>query len=262
LSSVVTTVSPDGRKMLRLEVRNAETPIEKKPSWIRTRAKMGPEYTALKSLVQTQGLSTVCEQAACPNIYECWEDREATFLIGGDQCTRRCDFCNIDTGKPAAVRHRRAAPGGRVGGSDGAEVRHVTGVARDDLPDGGAWLYAETVRQIHAAMPGIGVELLIPDFNGIPTCWTRSSPRPRGARAQRRDGAADLQEHPPGFRYDRSLDVIRRPRGRARHQEQPHPGHGRGPRRGHPGAAGPARRRLRADHHHAVPAARRRGTTR
>jgi lipoic acid synthetase len=98
----VTTVSPDGRKMLRLEVRNAETPIEKKPSWIRTRAKMGPEYTALKSLVQTQGLSTVCEQAACPNIYECWEDREATFLIGGDQCTRRCDFCNIDTGKPAA----------------------------------------------------------------------------------------------------------------------------------------------------------------
>ena len=102
--------------MLRLEVRNAETPIEKKPAWIKTRASMGPEYTALKSLVKAEGLHTVCEEAACPNIYECWEDREATFLIGGDQCTRRCDFCNIDTGKPAGVRHRRAAPGRGVGG--------------------------------------------------------------------------------------------------------------------------------------------------
>ncbi len=96
------TIAPDGRKLLRLEVRNAETPIEKKPSWIKTRAVMGPEYTALKSLVKSEGLHTVCEAAGCPNIYECWEDREATFLIGGDQCTRRCDFCNIDTGKPDA----------------------------------------------------------------------------------------------------------------------------------------------------------------
>src|SRR3954465_16051276 len=88
-----------GRKMLRLEVRNAQTPIEKKPSWIKTRALMGPEYTELKALVKREGLHTVCEEAGCPNIYECWEDREATFLIGGDQCTRRCDFCQIDTGK-------------------------------------------------------------------------------------------------------------------------------------------------------------------
>ena len=88
-------MGPDGRKMLRLEVRNAETPIEKKPSWIKTRAVMGPEYTALKSLVKTEGLHTVCESAGCPNIFECWEDREATFLIGGDQCTRRCDFCKF-----------------------------------------------------------------------------------------------------------------------------------------------------------------------
>tara|TARA_B100000408_G_scaffold91285_1_gene70074 strand:+ start:363 stop:716 length:354 start_codon:yes stop_codon:yes gene_type:complete len=94
--------APEGRKLLRLEVRNAQTPIERKPEWIRTKAKMGPEYTQLQHLVKDEGLHTVCQEAGCPNIYECWEDREATFLIGGSQCTRRCDFCQIDTGKPAA----------------------------------------------------------------------------------------------------------------------------------------------------------------
>jgi len=97
-------MAPEGRKLLRLEVRNAETPIERKPPWIRTRARTGPQYTELKSLVRSGGLHTVCEEAGCPNIYECWEDREATFLIGGEQCTRRCDFCQLDTGKPAVRR--------------------------------------------------------------------------------------------------------------------------------------------------------------
>ena len=97
---VAVTIAPDGRKLLRLEVRNSETPIERKPEWIRTRAHTGPQYSELKGLVRSGGLHTVCEEAGCPNIYECWEDREATFLIGGDQCTRRCDFCQIDTGKP------------------------------------------------------------------------------------------------------------------------------------------------------------------
>ena len=112
------TVSPEGRKLLRLEVRNSQTPIERKPEWIKTRAVMGPEYKELKSLVKREGLHTVCEEAGCPNIYECWEDREATFLIGGDQCTRRCDFCQIDTGKPLALdrerRVRRAHRAGRI----------------------------------------------------------------------------------------------------------------------------------------------------
>jgi lipoic acid synthetase len=94
------TIAPEGRRLLRIEARNSQTPIERKPEWIKTRAKMGPEYTALRSLVVSEGLHTVCQEAACPNIFECWEDREATFLIGGDACTRRCDFCNIDTGKP------------------------------------------------------------------------------------------------------------------------------------------------------------------
>ena len=87
VAGVTQAATPEGRKLLRLEVRNAETPIERKPEWIKTRAKMGPAYTELQNLVKSEGLHTVCQEAGCPNIFECWEDREATFLIGGDQCT-------------------------------------------------------------------------------------------------------------------------------------------------------------------------------
>ena len=96
--------------MLRLEARNSEVPVERKPPWIKTRLRTGPAYTELKALVRGGGLHTVCEAAGCPNIFECWEDREATFLIGGDQCTRRCDFCQIDTGQPG--RWMRVSRGG------------------------------------------------------------------------------------------------------------------------------------------------------
>ncbi len=195
--------------MLRLEVRNAQTPIEKKPSWIKTRAVMGPEYTELKKLVRTQGLSTVCEEAGCPNIYECWEDREATFLIGGDQCTRRCDFCNIDTGKPADYDTDEPRRVAESVAQMGLRYATVTGVARDDLPDGGAWLYAETVRQIHAALPGIGVELLIPDFNGTPALLTEVfDSRPEVLAHNVETVPRIFKRIRPGFRYDRSLDVI------------------------------------------------------
>lgn len=135
--------------MLRLEVRNAQTPIERKPEWIKTRAKMGPEYTKMQNLVKSEGLHTVCQEAGCPNIYECWEDREATFLIGGDQCTRRCDFCQIDTGKPEALDRDEPRRVGESVVTMDLNYATITGVARDDLEDGGAWLYAETVRQIH-----------------------------------------------------------------------------------------------------------------
>jgi lipoic acid synthetase len=174
---------------------------------------MGPEYTSLKALVKSEGLHTVCEEAGCPNIYECWEDREATFLIGGDQCTRRCDFCNIDTGKPAAYdvdEPRRVA---ESVAKMGLRYATVTGVARDDLPDGGAWLYAETVRQIHAAMPGIGVELLIPDFDA------KSDQLAEVFGSKPEVLAHNVETVPrifrrirPGFRYERSLDVIRQAR--------------------------------------------------
>jgi lipoyl synthase len=209
----VTAVLPDGRKLLRLEVRNAETPIEKKPDWIKTRLRTGPEYTELKALVKREGLHTVCEEAGCPNIYECWEDREATFLIGGDQCTRRCDFCQIDTGKPAALdvdEPRRVAESVQA---MGLRYATVTGVARDDLSDGGAWLYAETVRQIHALNPGTGVELLIPDFNAKPTLLGEVFGAAPEVLAHNIETVPRIfKQIRPGFRYDRSLDVLRQAR--------------------------------------------------
>jgi lipoic acid synthetase len=205
----VTAVAPDGRKLLRLEVRNSQTPIEKKPEWIKTRAKMGPEYTELKSLVRREGLHTVCEAAGCPNIFECWEDREATFLIGGDQCTRRCDFCQIDTGKPAELDRdepRRVAESVQA---MGLRYATVTGVARDDLDDGGAWLYAETVRRIHALNPGTGVELLIPDFNGEPDLLGEVFGSAPEVLAHNVETVPRIFKRiRPAFRYDRSLDVI------------------------------------------------------
>src|SRR5690242_3866896 len=206
-------MAPEGRKLLRLEVRNAETPIERKPPWIRTRARTGPQYTELKALVRSGGLHTVCEEAGCPNIYECWEDREATFLIGGEQCTRRCDFCQIDTGKPAELDRdepRRVAESVRT---MGLRYSTVTGVARDDLPDGGAWLYAETVRQIHALLPGCGVELLIPDFNGQPDLLAEVfGARPEVLAHNVETVPRIFKRIRPAFRYDRSLEVLTRAR--------------------------------------------------
>ncbi|WP_215542691.1 lipoyl synthase [Amycolatopsis sp. CA-230715] len=203
------TAAPDGRKLLRLEVRNSETPIEKKPSWIRTRAKMGPEFTELKGLVRREGLHTVCEEAGCPNIYECWEDREATFLIGGDQCTRRCDFCQIDTGRPADLDREEPRKVAESVQAMGLRYSTVTGVARDDLADGGAWLYAETVRQIHSLNPGTGVELLIPDFNADPDQLAEVfGSRPEVLAHNVETVPRIFKRIRPGFRYARSLQVI------------------------------------------------------
>jgi lipoic acid synthetase len=207
--SVYSGTNAEGRKMLRIEARNAEVPIERKPPWIKTRMRTGPEYQRIKELVGNEGLHTVCQEAGCPNIFECWEDREATFLIGGEQCTRRCDFCQIDTGKPAPLdtdEPRRVAESVE---KMGLRYATVTGVARDDLDDEGAWLYAETVRQIHGLDIGTKVELLIPDFSGNPELL-----------GQVFDAAPEVLAHNvetvprifkrirPAFRYERSLDVI------------------------------------------------------
>ena len=197
------------RKPLRLEVRNAETPIERKPPWIKTRLRMGPEYKELKALVRREGLHTVCEEAGCPNIYECWEDREATFLIGGEQCTRRCDFCQIDTGKPAELDRDEPRRVAESVATMGLRYSTVTGVARDDLPDGGAWLYAETVRQIRALNPNTGVELLIPDFNGIAEqLATVFETRPEVLAHNVETVPRIFKRIRPAFRYQRSLDVL------------------------------------------------------
>ncbi len=206
-------MTPEGRKLLRVEARNSQTPIERKPEWIKTRLKMGPQYRELIGLVKSEGLHTVCQEAGCPNIFECWEDREATFLIGGDQCTRRCDFCQIDTGKPKALDRDEPRRVAESVATMGLKYATVTGVARDDLEDGGAWLYAETVRQIHAAVPGCGVELLIPDFNAVPEQLAEVfSTRPEVLAHNVETVPRIFKRIRPGFRYERSLEVITRAR--------------------------------------------------
>ncbi len=209
----MTKAVPEGRKLLRLEVRNSATPIEKKPPWIKTRAVVGPEYAELKSLVRREGLHTVCEEAGCPNIFECWEDREATFLIGGDQCTRRCDFCQIDTGKPAPLDRDEPRRVAESVAAMGLRYATINGVARDDLADGGAWLYAETVRQISDLLPECRVELLIPDFDARPDLLAEVfAARPAVLAHNIETVPRIFRRIRPGFRYQRSLDVIRQGR--------------------------------------------------
>jgi len=187
-----------------------EVATGRKPPWLKTRATMGANYVDLKSIVGGERLHTVCEEARCPNIYECWEEREATFLIGGKFCTRRCAFCDIDTGKPDGYdtdEPRRVAESVE---RMGLRYAVVTAVARDDLPDGGAWLFAETIRQIRARIEGCGVEVLVPDFKGD-----------RDAIAAVCDADPEVFAHNvetvprlfdrirPAFTYQGSLEVLR-----------------------------------------------------
>lgn len=140
--------------------------IEQKPDWIRIKLTTGENYTEIKDMMRSKTLHTVCEEARCPNIYECWANRTATFMILGDICTRACRFCAVNTGMPTELDlqepERVAEAAERMG------LRHcvVTSVARDDLQDGGASIFAETIRAVRRRMPLCSVEVLIPDFMG------------------------------------------------------------------------------------------------
>lgn len=198
------------RKLLRVEVRNSQTPIEKKPPWIKTTAVSGKNYQDMRQLMKRHDLHTVCAEAGCPNIYECWQDREASFLIGGALCTRRCDFCDIATGRP--TEYDQEEPARLAQSVKELDLRYVTvtGVSRDDLPDGASWLYAQTAIEIHQACPGTGVELLVDDFKGQPEAIAQV------VAAKPEVFAHNLETVPrifkkirPAFRYERSLEVIR-----------------------------------------------------
>ena len=198
-----------GPRLLRIEARNSQTPIERKPAWIKTKLKTGPEYSEIMSLVKSGGLHTVCQEAGCPNIYECWEDREATFLIGGDQCTRRCDFCQIATGKPLPLDRDEPRRVADSVATMNLKYATVTGVARDDLADGGAWLYAETIRAIHQAVPGCGVEMLAPDFNAKPELLKEVFDSNPEVFAHNIETVPRIfKQIRPAFNYERSLGVI------------------------------------------------------
>ncbi len=211
----MTAVQPDGRRLLRVEAKNAETPIERKPGWIKTTAKMGPNYRDLQEIVNRGELHTVCQEAGCPNIYECWEDRESTFLIGGDKCTRRCDFCQIESAKPDGYDPAEPLRVAQSVKKMGLRYATITGVCRDDLEDEGAWLYAETIRQIHSVNPGVGVEMLAPDFSGKEELLGQLfDARPEVFAHNVETVPRIFKRIRPGFRYDRSLEVLRMSRDR------------------------------------------------
>ena len=136
------------------------------PDWIRARMPSGENYHDLKGLMRGLGLNTVCEEAHCPNIGECWDQRTATIMILGDTCTRACGFCAVKTGRPTWFDDDEPRRVAEAVGAMGLEHVVVTSVARDDLPDGGSGIFAETIRQMRDTSPGMGIEVLIPDFDG------------------------------------------------------------------------------------------------
>ena len=141
-----------------------DTPLLRKPDWIRVKAPVSRAYAETRAIVREHGLHTVCEEAGCPNIGECWAERHATMMIMGDTCTRACAFCNVKTGLPGALDADEPENVGRAVAKLGLRHVVVTSVDRDDLADGGAGHFAATIRAIRALSPGTTVEVLTPDF--------------------------------------------------------------------------------------------------
>jgi lipoyl synthase len=205
-------IVPEGAT--RLTVVGVPQVAQRKPGWLRRPGALaGPNYRDIKQTMRGLSLHTVCEEAGCPNIHQCWEDREATFLIGGPDCTRRCGFCEIRTGKPAGYDRDEPRRVADAVAAMGLNFAVITGVARDDLPEKAAWLYAETCHQIKARLPHCGVELLIDDFGGDPDLLRLVLDARPEVLAHNLETPRRLFRHVrPGFRYDRSLEVLERTR--------------------------------------------------
>ncbi|MGQ0669763.1 MAG: lipoyl synthase [Actinomycetota bacterium] len=188
----------------------AASPSGRRPEWLKVRARTGPHYSELKHIMRGLDLHTVCEEASCPNIFECWEEREATFLILGDRCTRRCGFCDVMTAKPLEVDEEEPRRIAQAVKAMGLRYVVLTGVARDDLEDGGARIWAACIRAVRGAVPGCGVEVLPTDFQGgEPDIATVIQADP-DVFAHNLETVRRL--HPrirPAFGYDRSLEVLR-----------------------------------------------------
>lgn len=183
---------------------------DRKPSWLKVRAPGGPNYVRLRSLLRDLDLHTVCEEARCPNVGECWEHGTATFMILGDVCTRNCAYCAVAHGRPPsydiAEPARVAAAVAELG------LRHavITSVDRDDLPDFGASIFAETVRQIHARLPDCSVEVLVPDFQGSEAAIrTVLAAGPQIYNHNTETVPRLYKRARPGGRYARVLDIFR-----------------------------------------------------
>ena len=198
------------------KARNPETPLLRKPDWLRVRAPGSPGYAATRDIVRANGLVTVCEEAACPNIGECWSKSHATMMIMGEICTRACAFCNVITGKPAALDPTEPARVADAVAKMGLSHVVITSVDRDDLADGGAAHFAAVVAAIRGAAPGTTVEILTPDFLR----------KPASAVEAVIDARPDVFNHNletvprlyptirPGARYANSLDLLARVKAR------------------------------------------------
>jgi lipoyl synthase len=190
-------------------------PDGRKPEWLKVKASFGDNFRDVTKLMEGLELNTVCAQAACPNIYECWELREATFLIGGEDCTRRCGFCQIKTGKPSGYDTDEPRRVAEAVEHLGLRFAVITMVARDDLDDGGAWLVAETIRQVRARTPEVGIEVLPSDFGYGHDPVTGSAALDQVVAAEPDVFAFNLETTRrlfplvrPAFDYDRGLEFL------------------------------------------------------
>jgi lipoic acid synthetase len=200
------------RRRLHLPIvstSGAPPSADRKPPWLKVRLQTGPNYDELKGIMRGRSLHTVCEEAMCPNIHECWEQREATFLILGDRCTRRCGFCDVMTAKPDPVDEDEPRRIAEAVEAMGLRFVVLTGVARDDLPDGGARIWAEAVRAIRSAVSGCGVEVLPADFKGGERDIATVIESEPDVFAHNLETVRRLHDRiRPAFGYDRSLGVL------------------------------------------------------
>ena len=188
----------------------AEPLPERKPSWLKVKAPGGPNYLHLKQMMRELDLHTVCEEAHCPNVGECWEHGTATFMILGDVCTRNCAYCAVAHGRPP--KFDPAEPSRVAEAARKMNLRHlvITSVDRDDLPDFGAWAFAETIRQVHEAVPGCSVEVLVPDFQGdVDAIRTVLEARPEIYNHNTETVPRLYKKARPGGRYERVLEIFR-----------------------------------------------------
>ena len=188
-----------------------DNPVRRKPAWIRVKAPSSAQYGETRKIVREHGLATVCEEAACPNIGECWASRHATFMILGEICTRACAFCNVATGKPGPLDEAEPERVADAVAKMGLKHAVITSVDRDDLPDGGAGHFARVIAAIRARSPRTSIEVLTPDFRGKP-----------GALEQVLENPPDVFNHNletvpglypairPGARYYHSLRLLER----------------------------------------------------
>lgn len=188
----------------------AEPLPARKPSWLKVKAPGGANYLRLKQLMRDLDLHTVCEEAHCPNVGECWEHGTATFMILGDVCTRNCAYCAVAHGRPP--KFDPAEPSRVAEAAKAMSLQHlvITSVDRDDLPDFGAWAFAETIRQVHEAVPGCSVEVLVPDFQGNEdSIRAVLEARPEIYNHNTETVPRLYKKARPGGRYERVLEIFR-----------------------------------------------------